>query len=142
MEFTLKQLQTKEDFTQALPLIKNLRPQLTDQEYWEYLAEMLFANYFIVGAYEQEQLAGVAVFVRMTDWLSSKHVWLKGLSVAENYCGQGCGTVLMEFVEDWATAQGCKMIRLTSNLARHDAHRFYKEKLGYEQSHAGFRKYL
>ena len=142
MNFVLKQLQSKEDFTAAYPLVCLLRPQLTQEQYWEYLGEMLFANYFVVGAYTQDKLIGLAIFVRMTDWLSGKHIWLKGLSVAEAHRSAGCGSALMAFVEEWARAQGCQMIRLTSNVARHGAHRFYTDKLKFEQSHLGFRKYL
>lgn len=55
--------------------------------------------------------------------------------------GQGLGTALI----DWAIAQarqrGCVMVQLTSDLSRTDAHRFYR-RLGFSQSHAGFKKPL
>ena len=37
----------------------------------------------------------------------------------------------MEQIEEWAKAQGCPIIRLSSSATRTGAHRFY-EQLGYE----------
>lgn len=45
----------------------------------------------------------------------------------------------------WAIEQsrhrGCRMVQLTSNKKRLDAHRFY-ERLGFLKSHEGFKYYL
>ncbi|KUL34078.1 GNAT family acetyltransferase [Streptomyces sp. NRRL F-4489] len=52
--------------------------------------------------------------------------------------GTGLGTVLIE----WAVAEsrklGCRLVQLTSDATRTDAHRFY-ERLGFEASHLGFK---
>lgn len=55
--------------------------------------------------------------------------------------GQGIGRRLMEHVEAEARRRGAARMQLTSNRARTDAHRFY-ERLGYEASHVGMKKYL
>lgn len=47
----------------------------------------------------------------------------------------------MGAVIDRARALGCYRIQLTSNHARHDAHRFYVG-LGFEASHQGFKLML
>ena len=52
--------------------------------------------------------------------------------------GQGIGGLMMRYCIDKAKADGLSHVRLTSNAARKDAHRFY-EKLGFEQSHLGFK---
>ena len=38
-------------------------------------------------------------------------------------------------------AHGVRLVQLTSNAARHDAHRFYS-RLGFSQSHLGFKMKL
>jgi GNAT superfamily N-acetyltransferase len=53
-----------------------------------------------------------------------------GLVVNENYRGHGVGRVLMEKAERWAQEQGCRSVRLRSNVMRARAHAFY-ERLGY-----------
>jgi GNAT superfamily N-acetyltransferase len=55
--------------------------------------------------------------------------------------GQGIGAALMQHVEDEARRRGAARLQLTSNRKRADAHRFY-ERLGFEASHVGMKKYL
>jgi PhnO protein len=47
--------------------------------------------------------------------------------------GQGIGAELVRAAESALVAQGCRLIEVTSNLARTEAHRFY-ERLGYERT--------
>lgn len=54
---------------------------------------------------------------------------------------QGVGAVMMAHAEAVARAAGARLLELTSHSARVDAHRFY-ERLGYDQSHKGFKKRL
>jgi len=49
-----------------------------------------------------------------------------GLVVGEGARSQGVGRSLMEHAEDWAKARKIRKVRLTSNVARHGAHRFYE----------------
>jgi GNAT superfamily N-acetyltransferase len=55
--------------------------------------------------------------------------------------GRGIGAALMAHVEEEARRRGAARIQLTSNRKRVDAHRFY-ERLGFETSHVGMKKYL
>jgi GNAT superfamily N-acetyltransferase len=55
--------------------------------------------------------------------------------------GHGIGTILLAAAIEWARAQGCYRVQLTSNKARTDAHRFYLRN-GFEASHEGFKLYL
>jgi len=47
--------------------------------------------------------------------------------------GCGIGRALMAAAEEWAAAQGCVLLEVTSNQRRVDAHKFY-EGLGYERT--------
>lgn len=53
----------------------------------------------------------------------------------------GIGARMMAFAEDYARTNGVAAMELTSNKTRKDAHRFY-ERLGFSQSHEGFKKKL
>lgn len=55
--------------------------------------------------------------------------------------GQGIGSVMMAHAELRARARRACLIQLTSNRLRVDAHRFY-DRLGFDQSHLGFKKML
>lgn len=52
--------------------------------------------------------------------------------------GRGIGEAMIRFAIASAVEAGAKKVQLTSNLAQVDAHRFYR-RLGFEQSHAGFK---
>ena len=68
---------------------------------------------------------------------------IAGLVVDEAWRGRGAGRLLMERAEQWAREQGCRAVRLRSNVIRAEAHAFY-EKLGYQviKSQKVFRKTL
>ncbi|MYW14305.1 GNAT family N-acetyltransferase [Streptomyces sp. SID2955] len=55
--------------------------------------------------------------------------------------GSGLGGRLIEWAIDTSRRLGCRMVELTSDKARVDAHRFY-ERLGFTASHEGFKQHL
>jgi GNAT superfamily N-acetyltransferase len=52
--------------------------------------------------------------------------------------GQGLGAELMRWTIERARARGCRMLQLTTDKRRTDAHRFY-ERLGFTASHEGMK---
>ncbi|MDT9695592.1 GNAT family N-acetyltransferase [Streptomyces sp. P17] len=52
--------------------------------------------------------------------------------------GSGLGTQFIEWAVEESRRQGCRLVQLTSDASRTDAHRFY-ERLGFEASHVGFK---
>jgi GNAT superfamily N-acetyltransferase len=55
--------------------------------------------------------------------------------------GSGLGSLLIEWAIDTARRLDCRMVQLTSDKSRTDAHRFY-ERLGFTASHEGFKMRL
>ncbi len=55
--------------------------------------------------------------------------------------GRGIGDAMMRWAIEESRRHGCAQVKLTSNNARSDAHRFY-ERLGFEATHAGFKLIL
>lgn len=55
--------------------------------------------------------------------------------------GRGIGAAMMRFAIERARESGARLVQLSSNAARHDAHRFY-ERLGFEKSHVAFKMKL
>lgn len=62
---------------------------------------------------------------------------VENVVVAGEYRGRGVGTRLMDAVGDVGRRLGCYKLVLSSNLARSEAHEFYR-RLGWRQTHAGF----
>jgi GNAT superfamily N-acetyltransferase len=51
---------------------------------------------------------------------------------------RGIGAAMIEFAIERARQDGMRLVQLTSNAVRKDAHRFY-ERLGFTPSHIGFK---
>ena len=66
---------------------------------------------------------------------------IEGVRVRSDLRNQRIGTRLIEWVIDRARQRGCRLVQLTSNMARTDARRFY-ERVGFVASHVGMKLQL
>ena len=66
---------------------------------------------------------------------------VEAVRVAAARHGTGLGRQLLEWAIGECRARGCRMVQLTSNKRREDAHRFYAG-LGFEATHEGFKLML
>jgi GNAT superfamily N-acetyltransferase len=66
---------------------------------------------------------------------------ITALVVSKEAQGEGIGRMLLEAAEDWMREKGCKLVEVTSNDRRADAHAFYRH-MGYERSSIRFFKKL
>ena len=63
---------------------------------------------------------------------------IESVRVAAGLRGQGIGRRVMEWAIERARTRGCRLVQLSTNKERADAHRFY-ESLGFERSHEGMK---
>ena len=76
--------------------------------------------------------------------LSRRGAWrgqIEGVRVAAGARGQGIGEAMVLWAVEECRRRGCAMVQLTTDRSRADAHRFYA-RLGFEQSHLGFKLML
>jgi GNAT superfamily N-acetyltransferase len=66
---------------------------------------------------------------------------IESVRVHASMRGNGLGTELIKWAIDTARDRGAFLVQLTSDAARPGAHRFY-ERLGFTQSHVGFKLFL
>ena len=64
---------------------------------------------------------------------------LEGVRVSSSHRGRRIGEVLVAAATDRARELGCKIVQLTTDKSRVDAHRFY-ERLGFESTHIGMKR--
>ncbi|NNE23144.1 MAG: GNAT family N-acetyltransferase [Rhizobiales bacterium] len=63
---------------------------------------------------------------------------IEAVRVAEAHRSSGLGQQMFEWAIEKSRARGCKLVQLTTDKTRPDAHRFY-EKLGFIASHEGYK---
>ncbi|CAL9495777.1 N-acetyltransferase family protein [Streptomyces sp. enrichment culture] len=66
---------------------------------------------------------------------------IEGVRVHADERGSGLGTRFIEWAVEESRRQDCRLVQLTSDATRTDAHRFY-ERLGFTASHVGFKLQL
>lgn len=79
--------------------------------------------------------------VSITPGLSRKgmsRMQIEGVRVNASTRGGGIGRQMVEWAIAYAREHGCGLVELTTDKSREDAHRFY-ERLGFEQSHFGYK---
>lgn len=73
--------------------------------------------------------------------LSNKGAWraqVEGVRVRADRRSGGVGAAMMREAAALAREKGCRVLQLTTDKSRKDAHRFY-ERLGFKGSHEGYK---
>jgi ribosomal protein S18 acetylase RimI-like enzyme len=81
------------------------------------------------------------IFMSSLSHGGAKRAQIESARVKSALRGQNVGTALMKEAIRLARENGCKLIQLDSDNRRSRAHLFYR-RLGFVQSHAGFKKKL
>lgn len=79
--------------------------------------------------------------VTRTPGLSRAGAWratLESVRIRADLRGKGYGAKFIEFAVELARRHGCRLVQLTSDVRRTEAHRFYG-RLGFKASHTGFK---
>lgn len=96
-------------------------------------------NAIYVAEYKDEVVGTFqTVFGRSLSNRGDAHLTVAAVQTRADMRGRGIGEAMMRYAIERGRELGACQVKLTSNLARADAHRFYR-RLGFEQSHAGFR---
>ncbi|MGX9143070.1 N-acetyltransferase family protein [Mesorhizobium sp. 128a] len=85
----------------------------------------------VIGTLQISYLAG----------LSQQGAWrgqIEAVRVAADRRGERLGQRMLEWAIEQCRARGCKIVQLTTNKSRQDAHRFY-DRLGFKASHIGYK---
>lgn len=90
-----------------------------------------------------EEIVGVQQ-ITFTPYLTHQGSWratIEGVRTASSVRGKGIGSQLIGWAIDRAKARGCRLVQLTTDKKREDAHRFY-ERLGFQATHEGMKMKL
>ena len=108
--------------------------------------------FHVIDASQNEQLfvaelAGEVVgtfqilFNRTLTGRGSLSMIIEAVQTREDMRGRGIGAQMIRHAVEEAKRRDCRLVQLSSNMARVDAHRFY-ERLGFSRSHFSFKMKL
>ena len=123
---TLKELYT------VYELLKQLRVDLSYDEFEDLIYDMRHMDYKMIGMFEKERLLSYAGVAVQTNLYHKRHLYIFDLVTDEAHRSQGYGKMMMEYLQDYAKMAACEHLVLSSGLQREDAHRFYESE-GFEK---------
>ncbi|MDD9149092.1 GNAT family N-acetyltransferase [Sporolactobacillus sp. CQH2019] len=127
------ELKSEEEWRKAYSVMHQLRTHLDLKTYLELVAYACrHGGYRLFALYEGEKLVSVAGLMPMTTLYYGKFIWIGDLVTDERMRSKGYGSRLLDFIHTWAAGQGYSIVALSSGLQRKEAHRFYREKMGYD----------
>ncbi len=80
-------------------------------------------------------------FIPNLNYGGSLRMLIESVRVKDTMTGKGIGTKMMEYAINRAKEKNCRIVQLTTDKRRKDAHRFY-EKLGFAATHEGMKLHL
>jgi len=111
---------------EALPVLAQLRPELTRELLEEVYAEGHPQGLRFTAAYDEEDdCVAVAGWRVMATTVAIRKLYVDDLVTAAEHRGRGIGGALLAELARRARELGCRAIDLDSALTRADAHRFY-----------------
>ena len=131
---------TNDELEQAYPLVKQLRTNLSVNEYLEMIKAMKEDGYQIVCLFEGDVVMSYAGIAKRTEFIYGPHIWVYDLVTDERARSKGYGKQLLTYIEQVAIDNNLHCIALSSGLTRTGTHRFYESTMGFTKICYGFCK--
>lgn len=136
------ELTTPQAWSEAYPVLRQLRPDFSEAALTAEIAEMTDDGYRLFALRSDGTVVAVAGVALRRNLYYGRYLFVYDLVTAEHVRSQGYGWELLTAMEDLARTGGCDTVALTSGLQRTDAHRFYEDKAGYDRTSYAFVKRL
>lgn len=139
----IRELTTQQEWIEAYSVMNQLRTHLDLHEYLCLIKEAAEkAHYRMAALFKDGKIAAVTGFMPMVTLYHGNYIWVCDLVTDLEERSKGYGAALLDYVENWAAANGYPIVSLSSGLQRLDAHRFYQEKMTYDRVSYVFLKRL
>lgn len=126
---------TKEQIAGCYPVMAQLRPHLSQEDYLDQIKRQESFGYHLVYLDEKNMVRAVAGF-RISECLAwGKYLYVDDLVTNAEDRSKGYGDLLFDWLVNHAKENGCDQFHLDSGVQRFNAHRFYLRKKMIISSH-------
>lgn len=125
----IKIANTEFEILDTFAVMKELRPQLDIRSYVSVIENLMKDGYRIAYLKDDEGHVVCAGGFRIGEMLHrGKYLYLDDLSTLPEERSKGYGSLLLDFLIDYARKENCDTFHLDSGVTRFGAHRFYLRK--------------
>lgn len=114
-----------------LPLLQLLNPSVSEDVITQRLSDIRKTNYQCVGVFDDTKLIAVSGLWMLNKIYAGKHIEPDNVVVHPDYRSKGIGELLLNWIHQYATEQGCLTSELNSRISNDAGNKFWK-KMGYE----------
>lgn len=142
METRIFSVKSQNDFARCYPVLKELRPHLSFDDFLSIYEQAHQANQYEVVAVEKNgEIHAVMGYRILWDFVRGKHLYIDDLVSTESKRSLGHGQALLEFAETVARTKGCNSLRLCAVIENERAIKFY-DRLGWKKRSFAYTKKL
>ena len=124
----IKVAETDTEIQACYPVISELRPHLVVADFLLQVKKQAEKHNFQLVYLLDGEIKAVAG-IRIGEWLAGgKYLEIEDLAAKNGERSKGYGGRLFNWIVEYAEKQGCKQLKLVSNVTRFAAHRFYLNK--------------
>jgi hypothetical protein len=117
------------DLKKCFPLMKQLRPHLTLENFEQQVERQIHSSGYTLAALEVNNELKSLIGFRVTEYLAwGKILYIDDLVTDVGNMGKGYAGTLLDWVFKKGVALNCQQIHLDSGYQRYDAHRLYLNK--------------
>ena len=125
-ETALRHIETPEELRACLPLMRELRPHLEQEEdFVERIGRMRQERYRLLAAMRDGQAVALAGYRFQENLIYGRFLYVDDLVVASGHRGGRWGARLLEHLDGVARASDCAKLVLDTGLSNALAQRFY-----------------
>ncbi|KQI19219.1 acetyltransferase [Campylobacter coli CVM 41953] len=137
----MREINLKEDLEKIYPLIKQLRNNLSLEDFLDKIQLATQTQHYKLFAYENEGSYKAACGVMPFNILYHNYcLYICDFVVDETLRGKGIGQAFLKKIQIWTKDQGSEKLELRSSFFRTQDHEFYIQKMGFEKSDFVFKK--
>lgn len=123
---TLRAAETDDDIAACHPVMRELRPHLTDAAAFQaQIRRQIADGYRLLALWRGERVVACAGFRFQENLIRGRFLYVDDLVTVADERSEGHGARLLDALGELARAQGCGWLMLDSGVALARAHRFY-----------------